>query len=489
MEILRGILLITFLISILRNTIYQLFLWQLKEYRLDRFLVHLQTWQGRKLLFGKIATTKWLFLLFATFLYFIVPRLFFFAVLAIFSFEALFYLKQLLSGAWRFPVFTLKTILILALTILLLVLGYIFFPTPLAVKVLFIDRGLLFLMGTIIILTNIPAKLYHQYIIQKAKEKIKNHPHLLSIGITGSYGKTSTKEFLSQILSQRFKVLKTPANINTDIGVAKVILKNLKKDHQIFVCEMGAYKKGEIKAICKIVNPRIGIITGINEQHLSLFGSLENTMKAKFELIEALPKKGLAIFNGNNKYCLQMAQRAKKMGREVKIIKRQKVISKADLPGKYFLENALLAKAVAQELGIAPTEIAQMAKKLKLPPHTMQIFKKDGLTLIDDTYNSNPQGVLAALDHLKAYKGKKILVFQPMIELGKASGRLHEKVGRKAAEICDQIFLTNQNFYQDFLRGAKGKVSLRKDLLKIKRGAILFEGREAGRVLKFLISN
>lgn len=507
-----------FAISIVRNTLYQLFLWQLKEYRLDRFFVHLNTSQGRRLLFGKMATVKWLLLIFSPILLFLRrPSLLFLAVLLLFSFEALLYIRQLLTGGWKTPVFTLKTIFILIAVLSLLSAGCFILPLNFPVKVLIFDRTLFLLVTILVVLMNIPAKIFQKFTIAKAKKKIENHPELLVIGITGSYGKTSTKEFLSQILSQKFKVLKTPANINTDIGVAKTILRSLKKEHQVFICEMGAYKRGEIKAICEIITPQIGIITGIDEQHLSLFGDLRNTIATKFELIESLPKKGLAVFNGNNKYCLKMAERAKKMGREVKIIKGQKVNFRANLPGRHFLENILMANAVAEKLGIMPKEIAQVVKKLKLPPHRMQLFKKNDLTIIDDTYNSNPQGVLAALDYLRACKGKKILVFQPMIELGIASGGLHEKVGKKAGEICDLIILTNRNFYQDFLKGVRGrkaKVSLEKDLPKmtpllvrsatflpavrqmanlcgreIKKGAILFEGREAGNKLKLLITD
>ena len=489
MEVLSGVLVVAFLISILRNTMHQLFLWQIKEYRLDRFLVHLKTWQGKRLLFGKIQVAKWL-LLFSLPLFYQNQSFFFWLVLGIFFIEGVLAIRYFFTLGWKLPVFTLKTVAIL-IVVLSSLLGGLFVPfLNLAIRALILDRILFFLVGFFIVLANIPAKIFQRFVIFLAKRKIKSHPQLLVIGITGSYGKSSTKEFLAQILSQKFKVLKTPANINTDIGVAKTILAHLKKNHQIFVCEMGAYKKGEIKAICEIVNPKIGIITGICEQHLSLFGSFENIIKTKFELIESLPPKGLAVFNGNNKYCLKMAQEAKRIGKKIKVVKPpSKPPFKTDLPGKYFWENALLAQVVAKKLGMTQKEIDKIVKRLKAPPCTMQILKKDDLVLIDDTYNSNPWGVLAALEYLKTFKGKKILVFQPMIELGKASARLHQEVGKRAAQICDQIFLTNKNFYQDFLKGAQGKVKLGRDLPKIEKGAILFEGREAGVVLKLLISN
>ncbi|MCZ2846006.1 MAG: Mur ligase family protein, partial [Candidatus Bathyarchaeota archaeon] len=107
----------------------------------------------------------------------------------------------------------------------------------------------------------------------------------------------------------KYKTLKTPANQNSEIGIAKTVLEDLKEEHEIFICEMGAYKKGEIEAICKIVHPKIGILTGISGQHISLFKNLKNIINTKYELIAALPDNGLAIFNATNEECRRLAQR------------------------------------------------------------------------------------------------------------------------------------------------------------------------------------
>ncbi|MBL7159183.1 hypothetical protein ISS85_01795 [Candidatus Microgenomates bacterium] len=508
---LEILLIIAFFIVILKNTIFYLFWWQRKEYRLDRFLIHLNIQQGRKLLLGKKEVFKWLWLFFASLLLWSKSHAEFISasrfrngfmieilkqvqndmswlVLTSFLIEAFFYLRQLFKKEWKWPDFTFKAVLIMAL-VFLFCLGIIFAQGYLLVKLLIFDRLLLLTVSLFVILTNIPAKIYQQFIIQKAKQKIKDHPNLLVIGITGSYGKSSTKEFLAQILASKFKVLKTPANFNTAIGIAKTILQDLHQDQQIFVCEMGAYKVGEIKALCDLVKPKIGIVTGLNEQHQALFGSLENTIQAKFELIEALSKNGLAVFNGYNKYCLEMAKKANKMGRKVKITEKEKNNLKINLVGKHFLENIQMAKIVAEELGIPSEKIARAIEKLEMLSQTMEIIKKKDLVLINSTYNSNPQGVLAALDFLKTFKGQKIFVFQPIIELGKASARVHQKIGKKAGEICDQIVLTNENNYQDLLKGAKGKLTFKKDLSKIQKGVILFEGKGAANYLKSLVTS
>ncbi|HEC65627.1 MAG TPA: hypothetical protein ENI23_10045, partial [bacterium] len=147
-------------------------------------------------------------------------------------------------------------------------------------------------------------------IISKAKMKLKKHSKLEVIAITGSYGKTTTKEILYQILSRKYKVAKTPKNYNTDIGISKTIISDLKQNTKIFIAEMGAYRMGEIKAATKILRPDIAIVTGVNEQHVSLFGSIEKTFKAKYELIDSLGKEGVAILNGDNEYAIRMAEKS-----------------------------------------------------------------------------------------------------------------------------------------------------------------------------------
>ena len=158
------------------------------------------------------------------------------------------------------------------------------------------------LITAIILFTNPFFNFQKKRIIKKAMAKMRTLKKIKVIGITGSYGKTSTKEFLDVILSEKYRVIKTTGNNNTNIGVAKTVLNKVNDNYDYFICEMGAYKIGEIEEICGIVKPEIGILTGINEQHLDLFGSIENTVKAKFELIEALSKKGVAILNRDNKY-------------------------------------------------------------------------------------------------------------------------------------------------------------------------------------------
>jgi len=266
MEIFKIIL----LLLAVKSALFWTYVLQLKEYRLDRFLAE----YGH----AKTLARFWLF-----------------------------------SGGrkFRFPVWTVKALLIFTLSLISMVLLFPLANMNSDVSDLSFYVSVYFLMPLAVIfftvLINVPVNIVKNIIFILAKNKVSKIKNLTVIGITGSYGKSSTKEFLSQILSKKFRVLKTPGNINTEIGVSQFILKNLKTDVEILIVEMGAYRAGEIRRICGIVRPKIGILTGISQQHLALFGSMESIKNAKYELINSLPKDGLAVFNGENNYCLELS--------------------------------------------------------------------------------------------------------------------------------------------------------------------------------------
>lgn len=531
MNILSIALILTWLIRTFGNLLYQVYLWQLKEYRLDRMRAHLATLQGKQWLINPSTVAKWILFLASPLLIgqgradLVFP----FLVLVIFTGEAFLIVRQVASRQLRRPKFTAKASFIVGgvgfLQILPLSLWLITdFPSD---KLAFLLLGLAILLpilvsGIIAFLAPVTL-LAKKQIIAAAKQKIKAHPELIVVGITGSFGKTSTKEFLAAILSEKFSVFFTAEHHNTDIGIAKGILDVLKKTHQVFIVEMGAYKKGEIAAICDIVRPQIGVITGINPQHLALFGSMKNLLEAKFELIEALPKDGLAVFNGDNPYCLKFFKKTKikkilysqkkkldlsaeriligKDNLEFKVTARGAAEKfRVPLIGRHNISNILAAVSVALYLGISLEEIARVTAKLKPVGQTMVASPgPKGSVLIDDTYNANPDGVIAALDYLKVYLGKRFLVLQPMIELGEATEEAHRRVGKEAVRVCDLAILTNKNFLPNFVEKVKKsdrkKIMVEQDpqvaALKLRQllkanDVVLFEGKEAEKALKEL---
>ncbi|OGG26762.1 hypothetical protein A2960_01150 [Candidatus Gottesmanbacteria bacterium RIFCSPLOWO2_01_FULL_39_12b] len=513
------LLISSFILRTVRNLLFQSYLWQLKEYRLDRMLSYLKTTQGRKVILNPLSLIKWVLIVIGLtviiysyfvigsiessgFLILILYLLFWF----IWCFEGIKSVWVLIKGGWRLPKFTVKIWLIL-MTSSVITFSWVylenfgFFLTygPL------LDKLLTSVIIVSVMVLNLASWLIKKIIVILAKRKIERTKNLIVIGITGSYGKTSTKEYLSTILSSRYKVLKTEGYNNTEVAVALTILKQLNSSHEVFIVEMGAYKKGEIKAICDIVHPQVGIITGINQQHLELFGTLEKTIAAKFELIKGLRKQGKAIFNLNNKYVRKMYENAQIERKDLSvygfsekesykvisirpdcmifelIYKKEKIKCQVNLYGEQNIENVIGASFTALLLGFSILEVKSAVKKLKPPIHTMRLFQgKNGRLFIDDTFNSNPDGVLAALKYLTLFRQKKYLVLTPLIELGKEALKIHEMIGEKAAVSGVSIFLTNPNYFNTF----RGIAKIYKDEELPKSGVILFEGKEAGKILK-----
>lgn len=297
-----------------------------------------------------------------------------------------------------------------------------------------------------------------QRIFEKASRIIRQKK-LIKIGITGSYGKTSTKEILVGMLSQKYKVLKTPENINTDIGVAQFVIDKL-RDEEVLIVEMGAYQGGEIRSLSRIVAPDYSILTGINETHLERFGSLENTIKAKFELPEATKK--ISFLNFDDSRVVDNYQRFR-INQPVGV-KSKELISavkiKPDFQGLEFelfetemscqllaehnLSLIALAAALARGLGLTAEEIKRAVAKIEPVPHRLQPIHNQQIDVwvIDDSYNANFDGVMSGIEVLKMAKGRKIVLTPgPLVELGQRAEEIHKKIGKLYAENLDLVLL------------------------------------------------
>ena len=278
---------------------------------------------------------------------------------------------------------------------------------------------------------------------------------LTSIGVTGSFGKTTTKDEISHILMPKHQVLKTEGNYNTLLGVAKIILRNLKQEHKIFTCEMAAYQLGDIKEIAALVRPKIGIITAIGPMHFERFGSMENILKTKLELIESLPKDGIGF-----------------LPEELELqIKNYNFSANIE----FFSSKKELLIKIGKIFGLNEEEVLGRLETMPPTQHRQQIIKASGdITIIDDTYNSNPAGFISALETLKNINAqRKILVTPGMIELGEKQFELNKDAARNAAEVADYVIIvgeTNKSALEEGLKeGFAKKVFWAPDLDSAKK--------------------
>jgi len=329
---------------------------------------------------------------------------------------------------------------------------------------------------------------YEQYkkneIKSQTENKITSFKNLKVIGITGSYGKTSVKEFLYQILKTEHKVLKTPESYNTPYGIAQVVDLELDANYEYFICEMGAYRVGEIKEICDMVHPTYGILTGINEQHLETFGSLENTTKGKFELIDSLPKDGFGIVNIDNKRILEAYPKHDKYNnifpyglgeqnpifnsagsRFTLVLGGEGYKAKTKLLGVANIQNITGAATMAYKLGMKPHSIIKAIEELKPVPHRLEIKQQNNMIIIDDAYNSNVDGFLNAAGMLVMYevKSPKILVTPGIVDLGKETLRLHKYLGEQLHSV-DYIILVGKS---ERTRGLKEGIEDKKKIIEV----------------------
>ena len=331
----------------------------------------------------------------------------------------------------------------------------------------------IFLTPYILMLANVlnrpVEKMVRQYYINDAKKILKENSHIKIIGITGSYGKTSVKFYLNTLLSAKYNVLVTPESYNTPMGVVKTIREQMKSSHEIFVCEMGARKVGEIKEICDIVHPQDGLITSIGPQHLETFFSMENIVKTKFELGDELPEGGILFLNGDNEYItgnlekngskypvtVMYGENGKGNGYHTENVKvsdmgttftvvtpdGEKAEFTTRLIGAHNVINVLGAIAVAHTYGIPLADLKVPVRRLQPAEHRLQLIDHGNVAIIDDTFNSNPIGSKAAVEMLALFEGTRILITPGMVELGEKEEEYNFKYGTYAADCCDYIYL------------------------------------------------
>lgn len=319
---------------------------------------------------------------------------------------------------------------------------------------------------------NVPVeKQVFYYYKYKAQRKLKSMTNLNVIGITGSFGKTSSKQILNDILNVKFNSFPTPKNYNTTYGLILTINNYLDKFTDTFIAEMGAFKRGEIKELCNLVKPKYGILTRIGEAHLESFGSLENTTLGKFELIESLPSDGCGVLNFDDE-----RQRNYKLKNKCDIITigidyeevdvratnirlssngstfdvkfngdKEVYTFETRLLGKHNIYNILAGIALGKYLGISVTQLIGSVKGVRSIEHRLELKKMGNINIIDDAYNSNPSGCKSALEVLKLMPGKRVIITPGMIELGSKQYELNLEFGRLIANSADKVILVGAN--------------------------------------------
>jgi len=458
-------------------------LFQLKEWRLDRLGEHLRREGALRSLFGRVRP-----LLAALFLAYILYTQFTFpaedpmelgtykqimrltAHIGLLLLFGLLSIGQIVVRRQRMPKWTGKAVTVTILSLLIstgvtfAAVRGVLLPIVLLLQPLWVLLAWLILKPLDMILK--------RRIMRSASVFRASLKNVTVIGIAGSVGKTTTKELLKTVLAD-LHPLSTPAHVNTEMGVAQWLLAQ-NRDAKLLIVEMGAYKKGEIALLCDIAQPTIGVMTALGSDHLALFGSEEAIVEANAELIEALPKDGMAYLNGDNDAARSLSTRsscpvviagnsADATLRAIDIEEKDDGLyfhwhrtgqttphqqqSKAFIPlhGKHNISNIFLAIAVARGLGVSDDRIRELLATFRPVAHTFNVRMESGILLLDDTYNISPLSFRAALDWAAKQKQRpRVLLTSGLQETGAREETFLTELGKKASTCVERVVFTTK---------------------------------------------
>ena len=566
-----GFLLLLFAyLLFLKNTLEWLYLWQKKEYRLDKMWDYLSTLEGQKISFNKWTKLRiaWLLILIFYFAFLITVqirnldfshfhyRLQLFLMLlnlGFWLFEIMVWKKKIIARNVLTPEITLKAGLILAASLITLI-GLQFY----SLEVFQSDLALILVFNLIIlfipaivgywILLFFPADYFiKSNIFKKARIHRESLQNLKVIAISGAYGKTGSKEILAHFLSQKYQVAKTLKNQNSNMSCAKKTL-TLKPEDNFFICELGAYKIGDGSEICQFIRPNISLISGINLQHYALFKSKENILKAETESLRFLKKDDLAVVNYNSQMNreIQFPEGIKlikygvieiengldesKFDTAIKILeindkgtlfelilnpshlseKSQKIKIQTNLIGQGNLENLAGAISVSLANNLEIEDIKEFINQIPEFETTLKIQDKKWGKLINDTYNSNFDGVkngIKILNDLQKIKSKdkikyeSVLFLDDILELGEKSESTHNELADFILENdVDRVVLLGRSFKQIIQRrllekgfdkekiltwNENNQLEIVKEIEKLKYKVILLAGYQARKFVNY----
>ena len=321
------------------------------------------------------------------------------------------------------------------------------------------------------------VKGYYMYL---AKRILRKRDNLIKIGITGSYGKTSSKNILNDILTNQFYSLMTPASYNTPMGITITVRTMLKPIHQVFICEMGADKVGDIDMLTKFVKPQFGIVTSIGPQHLNTFKTLDNIILEKMKMIENLPISGVGVLNRDNEHIRNYRIKNKcqilwygiesedvdyravniqysPKGTSFEVVTREQVSIpfETKMLGEHSVLNILAAIALGKHLGIDWDRLQKAVATTRQVEHRLEVKKMNGYTVIDNAFNSNPVSSKNSLDILSLMPGKRIIMTPGMIELGEKQDDYNRAFGAMMKGKADVVLLIGKTQTLPIFEGLK----------------------------------
>lgn len=319
--------------------------------------------------------------------------------------------------------------------------------------------------------------LIQRHYLNDAKRILNSHENLIKIGITGSFGKTSSKNIVQAIINEEYRSLMTPASFNTPMGITRCIRESLKPTHQVFVCEMGADHVNDIKYLCDFVKPKYSVVTSIGPQHLETFKTLENIINEKMQIIETLDSDGVGILNYDNEYIKNYKIKnncriitygidSKKVdfkatdikysvkGSSFKVKNKRKTYQfETKLLGKHNISNILAGIALSRELNIEWNDIIKAVKNINYIEHRLELKKINGYTFIDNAFNSNPVGAAMSLEVMKMMQNKRIIVTPGMIDLGKIQDEVNYNFGLQMKGSIDIAILVGEKQTESIKKG------------------------------------
>ncbi|VVA44400.1 UDP-N-acetylmuramoyl-tripeptide-D-alanyl-D-alanine ligase [Candidatus Roizmanbacteria bacterium] len=362
--------------------------------------------------------------------------------------------------------YTFKIKLIMALSSLLILfvaffISKIFFNNPYKMIALILAYTLgLYFSYIFLIIINVllyPVDAFiKELIIFSAKNKIKKFKNLKIIGVAGSYGKTGMKDLTATVLEEKYQVVKTPESVNTPVGIARTILNEVNEQTEILIIEMGEYYPGDIKNICSISPPQIGVVTGINEAHLERLKSIDNSVRTIFEIAQNMKTNGLLLLNGKDEHIKSNYKKFISDQEAYFYQAKGRIEFNEDAPGfiyqkiffpvlgQYNLDKVDGVIYLAKKLSLTAQEIENGLKKIKTPAHRLQpiLNREKNILVIDDSYNGNPDGVEEAIKTLSLFKKRrKIFITPGLVEIGNKSREVHQRIGQRLNDVADLVIL------------------------------------------------